>query len=83
MAADRQTEGRITALVVADQLGISTRKLRRLLREWRKVSGRDKLEPPWSQWEWDPTDPDEARALEEAMSWLESRLGKKEGKQNA
>lgn len=68
---------KITLLELAASFGISSRTARRLLRKWRKETKRDEIEPPHSRWEWDPTDPEEAQALEEATIWLESQLQKR------
>ena len=68
----RQSE-KVTLRELADSLGLSSKTARRLLRRWRKETKRDQVEPPYSRWEWDPSDPEEAQALEEAVLWLETQ----------
>lgn len=64
---------KITLQELAATFGLTTKTARRLLRKWRKETKRDEVEPPYSRWEWDPTDPEEARLLEEATIWLETQ----------
>lgn len=68
---------KITLQELAASFGISPKTARRLFRKWRKETKRDQVEPPYSRWEWDPTDPEEAQALEEATIWLEAQLQKR------
>lgn len=64
---------KITLQELAASLGLTPKTARRLLRKWRKETKRDQVEPPYSRWEWDPSDPEEAQALEEAAIWLETQ----------
>lgn len=64
---------KITLKELAAAFGLTPKTARRLLRKWRKETKRDEVEPPYSRWEWDPTDPEEARLLEEATIWLETQ----------
>lgn len=64
---------KVTLRELASALGLSPKTARRLLRKWRKETKRDQIEPPYSRWEWDPSDPEEAQALEEATIWLETQ----------
>lgn len=68
---------KVTLKELAASFGISPKTARRLLRKWRKETKRDEVEPPYSRWEWDPSDPAEAQALEEAAAWLEAQLRRK------
>lgn len=70
---EKQSE-KITLRELAASFGLTTKTARRLLRKWRRETKRDQVEPPYSRWEWDPTDPEEAQALEEAARWLETQV---------
>lgn len=65
---------KVTLQELAGVFGLTPKTARRLLRKWRRETQRDQVEPPYSRWEWDPNDPDEARALEEATIWLETQV---------
>lgn len=69
----KKQPGKVTLRELAGSLGLSPKTARRLLRKWRKETKRDQVEPPYSRWEWDPSDPEEAQALEEAVIWLETQ----------
>lgn len=64
---------KVTLRELAAAFGLTPKTARRLLRKWRKETKRDQIEPPYSRWEWDPTDPEEARLLEEVTIWLETQ----------
>jgi len=70
---EKRQSGKVTLRELAGSLGLSSKTARRLLRRWRKETKRDQVEPPYSRWEWDPSDPEEAQALEEAVLWLETQ----------
>ncbi len=77
---EKQAE-KITLQELASSLGLSPKTARRLLREWRKETKRDQVEPPYSRWEWDPSDPEEAQALEEATIWLETQARRRKSQE--
>ena len=70
---EKKQSGKVTLQELAGSLGLNSKTARRLLRRWRKETKRDQVEPPYSRWEWDPSDPEEAQALEEAVIWLETQ----------
>jgi transposase len=70
---EERQSGKVTLRELAGSLGLSSKTARRLLRRWRKETKRDQVEPPYSRWEWDLSDPEEAQALEEAALWLETQ----------
>lgn len=73
---EKQSE-KVTLQELAASFGLTTKTARRLLRKWRRETKRDQVEPPYSRWEWDPTDPEEAQTLEEVALWLETQVSRK------